>query len=344
MTSRLTGKVQRRAAVALVCLPAATLAVLAMTGIAQSQNRTVVLLRTSVTAIRRDGHAKVIAIVHPEVVGGAPNGKVTFINRTNHKNLGTAPLKSSSGGPCRIGTRTCRAVITVSGTKLVLNANRIVGIFNPHQLYKPSFVGRTWLYRGVSPKCRVRATSLPVFTAGMPTAHAAATKTRNLCRGRVRTSGADVLVISRDRVVVAHSTVIAFGTQRLPCAGSGKLLAYSIGGTRAPGALEFRVFGRQATAAHKNHPNGYACYESTIPFRTASGARAHRTPNGYYYGSLPHCRDNDGDDIYPANQNGDDRQIHPAPCIEWQQYSVHHGVAVWAAWIEPTTGDPRLHY
>lgn len=344
MRTGFTGRVQRRAVIALVCLPAAALAVLVTTGIAQSQSRAVILMRTSVTAIRRDGHAKVIAIVHPGAVGGAPHGKVTFINRTTHRTLGSAPLRSGSGGACAVNARTCQAVITVSGTKLVLNANRIVGIFNPQKLYSPSFEGHTWLYRGVSPRCRVRATSLPVFTAGMPTAHPAATRTSSLCRGRVRTSGADVLVISRSRVVVARESVMAFGNQRLPCSGRGKLLAYSISGNRAPGALEFRVFGRSATREHANHPNGYACYESTIPFRTASGARAKQLANGYFYGPLPHCRDNDGDDIYPVRQNGDDPQIHPAPCIEWQQYSVHHGVGVLAEWIEPTTGDPRLHY
>ena len=101
--------------------------------------------------------------------------------------------------------------------------------------------------------------------------------------------------------------------------------------------------GHKATVAHHAHPGGYLCYESTIPFRTASGARA-RHAGGFYYGALPHCRDNDGDDIYPVHPNGDDPQDHAAPCIEWQQYSVKHGQAKWTTWFEATTGDPRVSW
>jgi hypothetical protein len=197
----------------------------------------------------------------------------------------------------------------------------------------------------VSPTCHAVAPSstAPVFTGG-PIAYAAASK-GSLCKGRVRSpqGGTDVILASADRVVVTKNTVIAFGNQKLPCSGGGELLAYSVSGTRAPDYLAVQVFGPAARLADKLHPNGYVCYESTIPFKTSSGDRAHRAANGSYYGSLPHCRDNDADDVSPVHPNGDDAQIHPAPCIEWQHYSVKPGVAVWTTWIEPTPGDPRLH-
>jgi hypothetical protein len=310
--------------------------------VAQSRNQATVVLRTSVTAIAPDGRAIVTATVRPGSLV-PPGGKVKFIDETNHRALGSSLLKSRSGGPCTPSDRSCRARLSVRGSRLAKGANRIIGLFDPQRLYFPSFRGGTWLYRGVRPTCHaVSPSTLPVFTAA-PIAYAAAHH-NTLCKGRVRFNGADVIVYSRNRVVVTRNTVVATGTQKLPCGTrSGSLLAFSISGSQAPGALAFQVYGHAATLAHEAHPHGYVCYESTIPFRTASGARAKHTADGQYYGSLPHCRDDDGDDTYPIHMNGDDQQIHPAPCIEWQQYAVKHRVASWTTWIQPTTGDPRLH-
>jgi hypothetical protein len=184
----------------------------------------------------------------------------------------------------------------------------------------------------------------PVFTAS-PLAHAAA-RQGSLCRGRVRDPRGSVVVTvsSANRVVVTRKTLIAFGSQRLPCSTSdtGDLLAFSISGSQAPESLAYEVLGQAANAAHRAHPKGFICYESTIPFPTASGARAARTANGSYFGSLAHCRDNDGDDVFPTHPNGDDQPQHPAPCIEWQKFWVKHGRAAWTIWVQPTTGDPRL--
>jgi hypothetical protein len=137
---------------------------------------------------------------------------------------------------------------------------------------------------------------------------------------------------------------VAFGSQTLPCSThhTGDLLAYSIS-NRAPGNIALQVYGHAATVAHRAHPNGYLCYESTIPFRTASGARA-RHRDGVYFGALPHCRDNNPDDVYPLHPNGDDQRLHAAPCIEWERYTVNHGRQTWTTWFEPTTGDPRVSW
>jgi hypothetical protein len=153
-----------------------------------------------------------------------------------------------------------------------------------------------------------------------------------------------VTVSSLQRATVTKNTVVAFGAQTLPCTtrNTGDLLAYEIS-NQSPGDMALQVYGHQATVAHSAHPNGYLCYQSTTPFRTASGARA-RHSRGFFYGSLPHCRDNDGDDIYPVHANGDDPRAHAAPCIEWQQYSVKHGQARWTTWFEPTAGDPRVSW
>jgi hypothetical protein len=303
-----------------------------------------ITMRTSVTAVGPSGRATVTATVR-FILLAPVEGRVRFYDRTNHRSLGSALLKTKSGGACAAPARVCRARISVSGHELVLGANRIIGSFNPNHLYYPPFRGRTLLYRGVSPKCHaVSPASIPVFTGG-PIVFA--TRHARLCRGRVRDpkGGTAVTVSSEQRVTVTHNTVVAFGDQTLPCRTrhTGDLLAYSIS-TRSPGDLAFEVYGHQATVAHNAHPKGYLCYESTIPFKTASGSRARHAAGGFYYGSLPHCRDNDGDDIYPVHPNGDDPRLHPAPCIEWQQYSVKHGQPRWTVWFEPTTGDPRVSW
>lgn len=344
MTPPPEGKVRKFAVMAL--LMAAIAAVLWTTSAsgAQKGGRTVVL-KTSVTTIGPNGRATVTATVRPGSLV-PPGGSVKFINRTTGKTLGTALLRARSGGPCTAQARSCQAKLTVSGHSLVRGANRIIGLFNPRRLYYPTFRGGTWLYRGVSPGCHATApgATQPVFTAS-PLAHTAARR-GSLCRGQVRDphGGVVVTVSSENRVVVTRQTLIAFGSQTLPCSSSdtGDLLAFSISGAQAPGSLAYEVLGRAANVARRAHPKGFICYESTIPFRTDSGARAKRTANGSYYGSLPHCRDNDGDDLYPFHPNGDDQPQHPAPCIEWQKFSIRHGQAVWTTWVQPTTGDPRL--
>ena len=338
MTSRIRRRLPRSAAIALIMTAAIAVSLIASAG-AASGNRSLVL-RTSVMVVAANGRATVTATVHFLLL--APSGgRVTFVDKTNHRRLGSAPVRSTSGGPCALPARVCRAKLTVTGHELCLGFNRIVGTFNPDQLYYPAFVGRTFLYRGVRPNCHsVSPASIPVFTGG-PIMFA--TRHSTLCRGRVRDpqGGSAVTVSSEQRDTVTHNTVVAFGAQTLPCStrNTGDLFAYSIS-TRSPGDLALQVYGHHATVAHNAHPNGHLCYESTIPFRTASGARA-RHRDGFYVGSLPHCRDGDGDDIYPVHPNGDDPRLHPAPCIEWQQYSVKHGRATWTLWFEPTIGDPR---
>ncbi len=347
MTSHLRGKVQTLVAIALIGGAAAAVPLTAAASVAQRQRRGVVVLSTSVTAIGPNGRATVTAVVRPGSLVPA-GGVVTFIDKTNHRTLGTAPLRTRSGAACTPRASSCRAKLSVSGRSLVRGVNHIIGLFNPHRLYFPSFRGATLLYRGVSPTCHAVAPSStqPVFT-GAPIAYASSSRS-SLCRGRVRSpgGGTNVTVTSADRVVVTKNTVIAFGAQTLPCStrNTGDLLAYSISGTRAPGSLAFQVFGREANSAHRAHPHGYICYESTIPFKTASGARSGHTANGLYSGSLPHCRDNDADDRFPVHPNGDDQVLHAAPCIEWEQYSLRHGEAVWTTWFEPTTGDPRASW
>lgn len=344
MTSPITRRLRRPALVSLVMAAALAAALIASTGVADSQSQATVILKTSVSAVGPNGRAVVTATVTPGSLV-PPRGTVKFVNRTNHRTLGTALLRTKSGSPCTTAARSCQANLSVSGRDLVLGANRIIGYFNPQRLYFPSFRGGTWLYRGVSPACHSRGRrKLPVFTAS-PIAHSA--RSGSICRGTVREphAGTNVVVSTANRGVSKH-TVIAFGAQNLPCStkATGDLLAYSVSGSQAPGDFAFQTFGRAATAANRAHPGGYMCYESTIPFRTASGAHAKRTANGSYYGSLPHCADNDHDDVWPVHDNGDDQSRHPAPCIEWQQYSHQHGTAVFTIWIQPTTGDPLLHH
>ena len=343
MTSRITRRLQKFAALALITTAVVATALIATAGAVGGARN--MQLRVSVTAIGPDGRATVTATVR--FVNLAPaGGRVTFYDKTNHRSLGSAALRAKGGGPCTIPARVCKASISVSGHRLAPGANHIIGSFNPQQLYYPTFQGRTLLYRGVHPNCHaVSPASIPVFTAS-PIRFA----TRGhgfLCRGKVNDThgGTAVSVASQDRVTVTRNTIVAFGSQTLRCTtrNTGDLLAFSIT-SRAPGYLGLQVYGRQATIAHNAHPKGYLCYESTIPFRTASGAKAKRGAEGVYYGSLPHCRDNDGDDVYPSHQNGDDRHIHPAPCVEWQQYSVKHGRAHWTTWFEPTVGDPRVSW
>ena len=346
MTPHLRGKVQTLGAIALLGGAAAAVPLTAAASVAQRQSRGVVVLSTSVTTIGPHGRATITAVVRPGSLVPA-GGVVTFIDKTNGRTLGAARLRTSSGAACTPRASSCRAKLSVSGRSLVHGVNHIIGLFNPQRLYYPSFTGATLLYRGVSPTCHAVAPSStsPVFT-GSPIAYAAA-RGSSLCRGRVRSgTGTDVVVSSEHRAIVTKNTVITFGSQRLPCSTrqTGDLLAYSVSGTRAPGDLALQVFGRAANIAHRAHPNGYICYESTIPFKTASGARSGHTANGLYYGSLPYCRDNDADDRFPVHPNGDDQVLHAAPCIEWEQYSLRHGEAVWTTWFEPTVGDPRASW
>jgi hypothetical protein len=347
MTPHLRGKLQKSAAVALIGGAVAVISLVATGGLAQGQGQASVVLSASVTTIGPHGKGTITAVVHSGHLVPL-GGVVTFVDKTNGKPLGAVLLRTKSGAPCTPRASSCRAKLKVSGDELAREANRIVGVFNPDQLYAPSFAGAVWLYRGVSPSCRAAAPSSatqPVFTGG-PIAYAAGS--RRLCRGRIRSrrGTTDVTVSSEIRTVVTEHTVIAFGSQALPCSTrrTGDLLAYSISGARAPGAFELQVLGRAATLIHGLHPNGYICYGSTKRFETASGRRAKRTANGLYYGRLPYCRDNDADDVFPPHPNGDDRSTHPAPCIEWELYSHQHGRAVWTTWFEPSTGDPRASW
>jgi hypothetical protein len=342
MTSPIRRRLRRSSALALIITAAVAISLITTAGAASGTRHMV--LTTSVTAIAANGRATITATVH-FVLLAPKGGRVVFYDRTNHRRLGSAPVKSTSGGPCAIPVHVCRAKLSVSGHQLALGFNRIVGYFNPNRTYYPTFIGRTFLYRGVRPKCHaVSPATIPVFTGG-PIMFAG--RHSALCRGRVRDpkGGTAVTVSSEQRVTVTHDTVVAFGTQTLPCTTrhTGDLMAYSIS-ARAPGDLAFQVYGHQATVAHDAHPKGYLCYDSTIPFKTASGARARHAAAGFYYGALPHCRDNDGDDLYPVHANGDDARLHAAPCIEWEQYAVKHGQATWTTWFEPTTGDPRVSW
>lgn len=342
MTSPIRRRLHKCAAFAFITAAVVAIPLIATAGATQSQRT--IQMRTSVTAVGPNGRATVTATIRFVLL--APiGGKVHFFDTTNKHSLGSAELRSKSGGACKAPARVCRARLSVSGRQLVVGANHITASFNPNATYYPLFRGHTLLYRGVSPKCHaVSPASIPVFTGG-PIVFA--TRHRTLCRGRVRdpAGGTAVTVSSEDRVTVTHNTVVAFGAQTLPCTtrDTGDLMAYSIS-SRAPGDLALQVYGHRATVAHKAHPNGYLCYQSTIPFRTASGARARRTAGGVYTGPLAHCRDNDGDDIYPVHPNGDDARLHAAPCIEWEQYSVKHGQASWTTWFEATTGDPRVSW
>jgi hypothetical protein len=344
MTSPIRRRLQRLAASIVTIAAVAGIALIASAGAAQSQQP--IKMRTSVTTVGTNGRAIITAVVRftlkPPV-----EGRVYFYDQTTHRSLGSGLLKTKSGGPCAPPARVCRTQISVSGRRLALGANRITGSFNPRLLYYPRFVGHTLLYRGVSPRCReLSPVSVgPVFTGG-PIMFAPARR-GSVCRGSVRDpqGGTSVSVTSMQRVTVEKNTVVAFGAQTLPCTTkhTGDLMAYSVS-RRAPGDLALQVYGHAATVAHRAHPGGYLCYESTIPFRTASGARARLASDGYYYGSLPHCRNNDGDDIYPVHPNGDDARLHAAPCIEWEQYSVKHGQATWTTWFEPTVGDPKVSW
>lgn len=340
MTSSTRRRLQRAVAISLITAAAVTASLIATAGAASGTRHMV--LTTSVTAIAPNGRATVTATVK-FVLLAPKGGQVRFYNATTHRNLGTAPLRAKSGGACAQPVHVCQARLSVPGYKLAKGKNHILGFFNPDRTYYPTFVGRTVLYRGVRPNCRsISPASLPVFTAA-PIAYSAAHHS-SLCKGRVNFKSIDVIVYSKNRTVVTRNTVVATGSQKLPCSSaSAGVLAFSISGSRPPGALAVELFGSTATAAHKAHPNGFVCYESTIRFRTVSGGWAKRTGPNQYYGLLPHCRDNDGDDLYPQHPNGDDPQIHPAPCIEWQQYAVKHGVASWKTWVQPTTGDPLYH-
>jgi hypothetical protein len=344
LTSPIRRRLRSPALISSITAATIVVGLIATTGAADSQSQATVILSTSVSAVASNGRAIVTATVKPGSL--VPRGgTVKFVDRTNHRTLGTAVLQTKSGSPCTSAASSCQARLSVAGRQLVRGANRIVGYFNPQRLYYPSFRGGTWLYRGVSPTCHSRGQrKLPVFTAS-PIAHAA--RGGSICRGTVRDPRAKTsVVVSTAKRSTSKNTVIAFGAQNLPCStrGTGDLLAYSVGGSQAPGDFALETFGKAATIANRAHPKGYMCYESTIPFRTASGARAKQTENGSYYGSLPHCGDNDHDDVWPVRDHGDDQRRHPAPCIEWEQYSHRHGTAVFTTWVEPTTGDPLLHH
>jgi hypothetical protein len=138
--------------------------------------------------------------------------------------------------------------------------------------------------------------------------------------------------------------------------GFGDTLVYSVtnpGGTTKKVTLT--LSGSAADQEHQIDPNslGNVCFGATAPFETASGGQATQGTDGLFYGDLPLCVDEDGDN---DTEEVSGKVVVPAgtfPCINfanaaqdtWATYTPASGStpSTYMESFTTTASDPKAH-
>jgi hypothetical protein len=290
-------------------------------------------LTASPSSLDPSGSTTLSASILPGFLVG-PIGNVKFTDSTTGTLLGEVKPKLQ----CLLRRAPCVATITVPASALAAGDNTIVAAYSGGIFTKPSsgstdvFVGTQNTCPSGSGQCTTTATSSDGSTSG---------------------------TITTTPPGAGTETVQAFFTSETPpCAvvGFGDTLVYSVtnpGGTTKKVTLT--LSGSAADQEHQIDPNslGNVCFGATAPFETASGGQATQGADGLFYGDLPLCVDEDGDN---DTEEVSGKVVVPAgtfPCINfanaaqdtWATYTPASGStpSTYMESFTTTASDPKAH-
>jgi hypothetical protein len=282
---------------------------------------TTTTLVASPSAVAPSGSATLTASVRPGLLVG-PIGNVKFTDSANGALLGTVKPRLE----CLLRLQPCVATVTAPASALAPGDNTIVAAYSGGLFTKPSsgsadvFVGTQNTCQAGSGQCTTSATS---------------------------SDGSTSTTISSTAPSAGTETVQAFfDAEVLPCAkvGAGDTLVYSVtnpGGQTKTVTLV--LTGAAADQEHQLDPDdfGNVCFGSPTPFETDTGGQAVQGPDGLFYGNLPLCDDQDGDN---DNENGESggNLVVPAgdfPCINF----VNAEEDTWATYTPGSDGKPSTY-
>jgi hypothetical protein len=283
------------------------------------------------------GSTTLTADVLPGFLVG-PIGNVKFTDTTNGTLLGTIKPKLQ----CLLRRQACVAALSVPASALAPGDNAIVAAYSGGLFTKPSsgsvdvFVGTQNTCQAGSGQCTTSASS---------------------------SDGTTSATISSTAPSGGAETVQAFfdSSEKPPCTtvGAGDTLVYSV---TNPGGesktVTLTLIGAAADLEHQLDPHsfGNVCFfGASSSFVTDTGGQATQGPDGLFFGNLPLCDDEDGDNDNEDNEAGGNFVV-PAgafPCINfvdarkdtWAKYTPGSGStpSTYTESFTTTASDPKAH-
>ncbi len=296
---------------------------------------TTTTLVASPSAVAPSGSTTLTASVRPGLLVG-PIGNIKFTDTTNGAALGTLKPKLA----CLLHLQPCVATLTVPASALAAGDNTIVAAYSGGLFTKPSS-GSADVFDGTQNTCQ--------SGSGQCTTSATSSD------GSTSTTIASTAPSSGTETVQAF-----FDTETLPCAkvGAGDTLVYSVtnpGGETKTVTLV--LTGAAADQEHQLDPGnfGNVCFGATSAFETNTGGQATQGPDGLFYGNLPLCDDQDGDNDNNNGESGGNLVV-PAgtfPCINfanaqddtWATYTPasENTPSTYTESFTTTASDPKAH-
>ena len=296
---------------------------------------TTTTLVASPSAVAPSGSTTLTASVRPGLLVG-PIGNIKFTDTTNGAALGTIKPKLA----CLLHLQPCVATLTVPASALAAGDNTIVAAYSGGLFTKPSS-GSADVFAGTQNTCQ--------SGSGQCTTSATSSD------GSTSTTIASTAPSSGTETVQAF-----FDTETLPCAkvGAGDTLVYSVtnpGGETKTVTLV--LTGAAADQEHQLDPGnfGNVCFGATSAFETNTGGQATQGPDGLFYGNLPLCDDQDGDNDNNNGESGGNLVV-PAgtfPCINfanaqddtWATYTPasENTPSTYTESFTTTASDPKAH-
>jgi hypothetical protein len=280
---------------------------------------TTTTLVASPSAIDPSGSTTLTASVRPGLLVG-PIGNVKFTDTTNGALLGTVRPKLA----CLLKREPCVATLTVPAAMLAAGDNTIVAAYSGGLFTKPSS-GSADVFVGTQTTCQ----------AGSGT-----------CTTTTSSDDSSATITSTAPGAGTETVQAFFDNENAPCAtvGAGDTLVYSV---TNPGGesktVTLTLTGAAADQEHQLDPDnfGNVCFQSPSPFTTNTGQPATQGSDGLFFGNLPLCDDQDGDDDNQNNESGGHLVV-PAgafPCINF----VNAGTDTWARYT-PASGSTPSSY
>ena len=296
---------------------------------------TTTTLVASPNSVDSSGSVTLTANMRPGLLVG-PIGNVKFTDSTNSALLGTIKPKLA----CLLHPQPCVATLTVPASALAAGPNTIVAAYSGGLFTKPSS-GSADVFVGTQNTCQAGSGQCTTSTTS--------------------SNGLTSATISSAAPAAGAETVQAFfDDETPPCAkvGAGDTLVYSVtnpGGQSKTVTLVLR--GANADQEHQLDPGsfGNVCFGAPSPFVTNTGGQAVQGPDGLFYGNLPLCDDQDGDNDNEDGESGGNLVV-PAgafPCINfvdarkdtWAKYTPGSGdtPSTYTESFTTTATDPKAH-
>jgi Big-like domain-containing protein len=302
---------------------------------------TTTTLVASPSAVAPSGSTTLTASVRPGLLVG-PIGNVRFTDSTTGAVLGTVKPKLA----CLLKREPCVATITVPASALAPGDNAIVAAYSGGLFTKPSS-GSANVFVGAQNTCQAGSGQCTTTTSSP--------------------DGTSSATISSTAPGAGAETVQAFfDSEAAPCAtveggtvGAGDTLVYSV---TNPGGesktVTLTLIGAAADAEHQLDPDsfGNVCFfGAPSSFVTNTGDPAMQAPDGTFFGNLPLCDDEDGDNDNTNDESGGNFVV-PAgafPCINfvdagrdtWAKYTPGSGStpSTYVESFTTTASDPKAH-